>query len=72
MVLTKVTRTSAKGNDTTKEEKEYQPFLGAKMTFIKGLEKKEKAEAEAEQQNNRNDNTGNENESFKGDEADDI
>jgi hypothetical protein len=70
MVLTKVTRTTTKGNDTTKEEKEYQPFLGAKMTFIKSLEAKERIEKEQREHNNNN--IGNENESFKGDEADDI
>ena len=71
MVLTKVTKTPTKGNDTTKEEKEYQPFLGAKMTFIKNLEAKERKEKAEEQQTEQN-NSGNENESFKGDEADDI
>ncbi len=31
-------------NNTDKEEKAYEPFLGAKMDFIKKLEKEEEEE----------------------------
>ncbi len=38
-------------NDTDKEERTYEPFKGAKLEFIKELEKKEKKEQEGESNN---------------------
>ena len=38
------TPTPEEGNDTTKEERSYSPYLGAKMKFIKQLEQDEAAQ----------------------------
>lgn len=43
-------------NDTDKEERSYQPFLGAKIKYIKKLEEEEEEEKEQDFEYTRGEN----------------
>lgn len=41
-------------NDTSKEERSYEPFQGARLDYIRNLAKKEKEELEAKEKEKEN------------------